>query len=59
MLKTRGNLFYNHRHAGEILFLEAMTSQIENFFVEVDNLIKLQLRDNVQNQPEIKLKFKD
>ena len=36
-----------------------MTSQIENFFVEVENLIELQLRDKVQNQLEVKQKFKD
>src|SRR5438045_3419357 len=36
-----------------------MTSQIENFFVEVEMLIELQLRDKVQNQLEINQKFKE
>src|SRR3954451_9400462 len=35
-----------------------MTSEIENHFLEIENLIKLQLQDNVQNQPEVKQKFK-
>src|SRR5581483_11172259 len=40
-----------------------MTSQIENFFVEVENLIELQLRNKIQdrfeNKLEVKQKFKD
>src|SRR5581483_12236943 len=36
-----------------------MTSQIENCFAEIENLIELQLRDGVQNQHEINKKFKE
>ncbi|RIA80003.1 hypothetical protein C1645_839467 [Glomus cerebriforme] len=36
-----------------------MITQIENFFLETENLIKSQLRDNVQNKDKIKEKFRD
>ncbi|RIA80001.1 hypothetical protein C1645_810615 [Glomus cerebriforme] len=36
-----------------------MISQIENFFLETENLIKSHLQDNVQNKDEIKEKFKE
>src|SRR5947209_8247575 len=36
-----------------------MTSQIKNFFTEIGSLIKLQLRDGVQNQLEVDQKFKE
>ncbi|CAG8702305.1 33384_t:CDS:2, partial [Gigaspora margarita] len=36
-----------------------MISQIENFFFDIENLIELKLKDNIQNQSEIEEKFNE
>ncbi|CAG8625928.1 9902_t:CDS:2 [Racocetra fulgida] len=36
-----------------------MNSQIDDLFLEIETLIKLQLKDNVQNNSEVEQKFKD
>ncbi|RGB34887.1 hypothetical protein C1646_759989 [Rhizophagus diaphanus] len=36
-----------------------MDSQIENFFSEIENLIELQLKENIQDKSEVKKKFRE
>ncbi|RIA98079.1 hypothetical protein C1645_870962 [Glomus cerebriforme] len=39
--------------------MEQIISQVENFFLEIENLINLQLQDKTLNQHEIEQKFKE